>query len=140
MDPQHVHLVKEWVRLDNIILRNNINVQSAKEEVKKLEDLVSDVVEKKKEVEKQITEYIKTNKLESMQLKISDGIITFGKKTTQKPISHKFLREVLQKYADENPDDDFNHIKVFEFIIANIDKKIDYSINRNIKANTEVDV
>lgn len=133
MDPQQIDLVKEWVRLDNIVLHNNLDVQTAKDEVKRLEERVSETIEQRKGVEKKIIEYVKTNKLESMQLKISDGVITFGRKTVQKPISHKYIRDILEKYADENPDEEINPAKLYEFITSNIEKKVDYNISRNIK-------
>lgn len=133
MDSDYVEKVKEWVRLDNIILRNTEEVKVAKEDAKKIEERVADVIEEKKRVEKDIMEYVQTNGLDTMQLKISDGVITFSKKTTQKPISQKFLKEVLQKYAEENPEDCLQHSKLFEYILANIEKKVEVSINRTIK-------
>jgi hypothetical protein len=133
MDIHYIDLIKEWVRLDNVIVRNNTDVKVVKDEVKKLEERVNDVSEDKKRIEKEITEYVQTENLEAMQLKISDGVITFSKKTTTKPMNQKFIRETLQKYADENIDENINHVKIFDYIISNIEKKIDYSISRAIK-------
>lgn len=133
MDPEYVDKVKEWVRLDNIILRNTEEVKTAKEDAKKIEERVADVVEEKKRVEKEIMEYVQANSLETMQLKISDGIITFSKKTTQKPMSQKFIKDILQKYADENPGENLQHSKLFEYILSNVEKKVDVSINRTVK-------
>jgi hypothetical protein len=133
MDPHYISLVQEWVKLDNIILRNSTDVKRAKDEVKVIEERVTDVIEKKKKIEDEIIEYVQTNKLETMQLKISDGVITFGKKTTQKPMSQKFIREILQKYSEEHPEENLKHAKLFEYITSNIDKKVEYSINRNVK-------
>lgn len=133
MDPEYIEKVKEWVRLDNIILRNADEVKAAKDDAKKIEERVADVLEEKKRVEKEIMEYVQANSLETMQLKISDGIITFSKKTTQKPMSQKFLKDVLQKYAEENPGENLQHTKLFEYILTNIEKKIDVSINRTVK-------
>ena len=93
----------------------------------------AEAMEQKKTIERQIVEYVQTNKLESMQLKISDGIITFAKKTTQKPLTQKYLRETLEKYAEENPAETINHVKILEYIVSNLEKKVDYSINRNVK-------
>lgn len=128
MDPHYMNLVKEWVKLDNIIARNNTDIQLAKERV-------SEPIEEKKRIEKDIIDYIQTSKLENMQLKISDGVITFSKRTTQKPITQKFIKEILEKYADENPSDNIEHNKISEFILSNIEKKIEYSISRKIKDN-----
>lgn len=136
MDPQYVQLVKEWVKLDNIILLNNTEAKVIKDNAKQIEERVNETNEKKKNVEKQIIEYVQTNKLESMQLKISDGVITFSKKTTQKPLNQKFLKEVLEKYAEENPSEAINYNKIFEYVVSNIDKKVEYSINRNLKPTT----
>lgn len=133
MDPHYVDLVKQWVKYDNVILRNADDVREAKERAKEIEERVADAVERKKEIETEIIEYVKGNKLETMQLKISDGVITFAKKTTQKPISQKFLKEILIKYNEENQDNQIPQNKLFEFIINNIDKKVEFSINRHIK-------
>ena len=140
MDPDYVEKVKEWVRLDNIILRNTEEVKAAKEDTKKIEERVAervaDVIEEKKRVEKDIMEYVQANNLETMQLKISDGVITFSKKTTQRPMSQKFLKDTLQKYADENPGENLQHTKVFEYLLSNVEKKVDVSINRTVKDTT----
>lgn len=133
MDPHYVSLVKDWVKCDNIILRNMEDVKQAKDEAKKIEERVTDAIEEKKRVEKEIVEYVHANKLETMQLKISDGVITFSKKTTQKPISQKFLKETLQKYGEENPSESIDHQKLFDYLVSNVEKKVDYSIQRTIK-------
>lgn len=133
MDIQYIELIKEWVKLDNVIQVNQEEVKKAKEDAKKLEERVSAQVEQKKNIETEIINYIQSNKLENIQLKISDGVITFGKKTSQKPMSQKFLRETMQKYADENPDENIQFEKILEFIGNNIEKKTTYEINRLIK-------
>ena len=133
MDPEYIDLVKKWVQLDNVILRNNVLVKTAKDEVKRVESQVDEVVEEKKTIEKQILDYVQTEKLDSMQLKISDGVITFGKKTTQKPISQKYLKDILQKYAEENPSEEIDHMKIFDYVISNQEKKVDFTINRTVK-------
>lgn len=137
MDIQYIELIKEWVKLDNIIQVNQEEVKKAKEEAKKLEERVSVQVEQKKTIENEIVNYVQSNKLENIQLKISDGVITFGKKTSQKPMSQKFLRETMQKYADENPDENIQFEKIIEFIGNNVEKKTTYEINRLIKAPAE---
>lgn len=133
MDLQYIDLIKEWVKLDNVIQVNQEEVKKAKDDAKKLEERVSVQVEQKKTIEGEIINYIQSNKLENIQLKISDGVITFGKKTSQKPMSQKFLRETMQKYADENPDENIQFEKILEFIGNNIEKKTTYEINRLIK-------
>ena len=130
MDLKYIELLKEWVRLDNIVQRNNVDVKAAKDKVKEVEDKVSETVEQKKQLEGDICTYVQSNKLESMQLKISDGVITFGKKTSQKPLSQKFLREVMQQYSDDHPEENIPHEKMLEFILSRIEKKTTYEINR----------
>ena len=137
MDAHYIDLVKEWVKLDNIVTKNTIEVKEIKdkvnEEVKAVAERVLSETEKKKEIEKDIIEYVQDNKLDTMQLKISDGVITFGKKITPKPITQKWLREILQKYGEEHPNKLFESTTVIEYILSNIEKKVDYSINRTIK-------
>jgi hypothetical protein len=133
MDPEYIELVKKWVQLDNTILRNNVQVKTAKDEVKRIETQVDTVLEEKKIIEKQILDYVQTEKLDAMQLKISDGVITFGKRTTQKPINQRFLKDTLQKYAEENPSEEIDHMKLFDYIISNQEKKVEFVINRTVK-------
>ena len=132
MDTHYINLVKDWVKFDNIIARNNVEVKKVKDDIKTIEERVVDALDEKKKLEKDIIDYVQTSKLESMQLKISDGIITFSKMTTQKPLNQIWLGEILQKYSDENPDENLQYTKIIEYIMSNTEKKVDYSINRKI--------
>ena len=142
MDPEHIKLIQEWVKLDNAILLKKNDISSkevydhfseAKEKIKDLEESFNDILEKKKKLESDIMTYVLSKKLENIKLNISDGIITFSKKTTQKPISQKFLKDVLQKYSDEHSDENIKNDKIFEFILENIEKKVTYEMNRVVK-------
>lgn len=142
MDPEHIKLVQEWVKLDNVlILKKNENtskqvydgLSEAKEKVKELEESFIEIQEKKKKIESDIMTYVLQKKLENIKLNISDGVITFSKKTTQKPFSQKFLKDVLQRYSDEHPDENIKNDKIFDFILDNIEKKVSYEMSRAIK-------
>ena len=133
MDQKYIKLVQDWVKLDNVVLRNTLDVKTAKDEVKRIEDSVATVIEEKKKIEKDIIDYVQKNKFETMQLKISDGTITFSKKTTQKPITQKFLKDALEQYSEEHVDEPFDFMKVYEYIIGKIEKTVNYSINRSLK-------
>jgi hypothetical protein len=142
MDPEQIKLIQEWVKLDNtIILKKNESsskeiydkLSEAKEKVKELDESINDIVEKKKKIESDIMTYVLAKKLENIKLNISDGIITFSKKTVQKPLSQKFLKDILQKYAEEHPEENIKDTKIFEYILANVEKKVSCEMNRTLK-------
>ncbi len=142
MDPEHIKLVQEWVKLDNALILKKNDTSSkevydgfteAKEKVKDLEESFNDILEQKKKIESDIMTYVLSKKLENIKLNISDGVITFSKKTTQKPLSQKFLKDVLEKYSDEHPDENIKNDKIFDYILSNVEKKVTYEMNRVLK-------
>lgn len=120
MDPEYMRKVQEWVELDNKILRN-------KEQMK-------DVLERKKDCESSIIEYIDKNKHNQLVINISDGVIKFGSRTTTQSISLRFLKAVLQKYSSEkgNIDED----AVYKYIVDNLEKKSCTVMTRDFKNPT----
>ncbi len=118
MDLTCVKRVQEWVELDNMILKNKEQIQEK--------------VEKKKQLEEEILDYVETNKLENLCLNISDGTIKFCKRTSTQPLSMKTLRQLLEKYnKDKNSSVNINDI--CDFIATNLEKKNQTYLKRDIK-------
>lgn len=118
MDLSCVKRIQEWVELDNVILKNKEQIQ--------------DKVDKKKQLEEEILEYVETNKLDNLCLNISDGTIKFGKRTSTQPLSMKILRQMLEKYnADKHTSININ--EVCDHIVSNLEKKNQTFLKRDIK-------
>ena len=118
MDFTYVKRVQEWVELDNKVLRNK--------------ELIKDVTERKKQLEEDILEYVETNKLDSLCLNISDGTIKFGKRSSTQPLSIKYIRQTIEKYAEEKSlAIDVNEL--CDYISSNLEKKTQTYLKRDIK-------
>ena len=118
MDFTYVKRVQEWVELDNQVLRNK--------------ELIKDVTERKKQLEEDILEYVETNKLDSLCLNISDGTIKFGKRSSTQPLSIKYIRQTIEKYAEEKSlAIDVNEL--CDYISSNLEKKTQTYLKRDIK-------
>lgn len=118
MDSTYVQKVKDWVVLDNEILRQKESVQEA--------------VEKKKTIEEDIITYVGENQFENLTLTISDGAIKFGKKSTTQPLSIKTLKILLDKYAvTKQVSLDTND--VCQFVMQNLDKKNTIYMKRELR-------
>lgn len=120
MDSQYVNKVREWVELDNKIIRTNDQIKTH------LED-ISECKEKRKVIEDDIVEYIQKNKYEKLTLNIRDGVIKFGKKTQSQPLNLKLVKTLLDKYALEKNIDTND---IYDYFMNNIDKKTTYFIKR----------
>ncbi len=131
MDLEYIKKVKEWVEIDNNIIRQQDLVKHHIESLNQNKELISPLIDKKKIIEDDIVDYISKNKFEKLTVNISDGSIKFGKKTTQQPMNMKLLKSILDKYSEENTDVDTGHI--YDFISENIEKKTNYFMKRDIK-------
>ena len=117
MDFDYMKKVQEWVSLDNHIIRNK--------------DSIKNVQEKKKELEDDILDYIETNGLDKLTIKISDGAIKFAKRTTQNHITLKLIKSLLENYSSEESNIDYD--KIYEYIEKNIGHKSTTIMKRDVK-------
>jgi hypothetical protein len=118
MDITYVKKVQEWVELDNKIVRNK--------------DEMKETIEKKKDLEDDILQYIEENKFDNLSLSISDGNIKFAKKTNTQPLSIKTIKTLLEKYkVEKNITLDIDD--VCTFISSNLEKKSSTFMKRDIK-------
>lgn len=118
MNSTYVEKVKDWVVLDNEILRHKESVEEA--------------VEKKKMIEEDVLKYVEENQFEHLTLTISDGSIKFGKKTTTQPLSIKTLKILLDKYAaTKHVSLDTND--VCQFVMQNLEKKNTIYMKRELR-------
>jgi len=118
MDLQHIKKVQEWVELDNKVLRN-------KEQMK-------EHVERKKELEDDILQYVESNKIDNLSLNISDGTIKFSKKTNTQPLSIKVIKACLEKYSSKN-NVDIDVDDICNFINASLEKRSSSYMKRDFK-------
>ena len=77
-----INNVKKWIKLDNEIRVLQKEQQSRKNEKKKLSDALIDIM--------------KSNELDCVEVK--DGNLNYVKKEVKKPITKKYLMNVLSKY------------------------------------------
>lgn len=76
--------IRKWVKLDN-------EIRSLKKEEKMRKD-------QQKELNNQLIEIMKNNEIDCIDIK--DGQICYNKKSVKKPITKKFLMDILSKYFD----------------------------------------
>lgn len=118
MDVGYIRKIQEWVQYDNKILKN-------KEDMK-------DIIDKKKELEEEIIEYIEKNKYDKLTVNITDGNIKFSKRNTTQPLSLKTLRTILEKYNSKGIDLDITEI--MKFVSESLETKQKIHMHRDINA------
>jgi len=91
--------IKQWVQLDN--------------EIKKQNEYVKELKEKKSTIQENIQVYIETNDLEQATIQISDGKLKFATMKQPNPLSIKFIKECLHDIisSTEQVDTIIDHIK-----------------------------
>jgi hypothetical protein len=102
---QLIHIIKEWVKMDN--------------DIKKLQ---KEILLRKKEKSKMSVELIqvmKTNEIDCFDLK--DGQILYTKKNVKKPITKKVLLDILSKYYNG---DYMKASEVNDFIMNNREETV----------------
>ncbi len=117
MEAEYISKVQQWVECDNKIVRSK--------------KAISEVVEKKKEIEDDILTYIEKNKFDKFTINISDGNIKFSKRNVTQPLSMKVLRQALEKYSDEKSSIDVEEI--MDYISEALEVKSKYFMKREIK-------
>ena len=106
--------VKEWVIIDNDILK-------MKAEIKKMN-------ERKKQLTTTLVSVMKQNEIDCFDLK--DGSICYKKSTTKKPITGKSLMGVLSQYFEN---DAKTAEKMTQFIMDNREEQVKETIKRKIE-------
>jgi hypothetical protein len=108
-----VQNIKEWVKLDN-----EIRSLKKEENIRKNE---------KKKLNENIMSIMKENEIDCIDIK--DGQICYNQKSVKKPITKKYLLEILSKYfnGDSEKADHAN-----DFILNNREEVIKESIVRKI--------
>lgn len=117
MDISYVKKVQEWVECDNKILKSK--------------EAIKEVVEKKKELEEDIIQYVENNKYDKLTLNITDGAIKFSKRNSTQPLSMKVLRAILQKYCDQ--EEHIDVAAIMKFVGESLETKQKVCMNREIK-------
>lgn len=118
MDNRYVDKMKEWLELDNQVMK-------IKEELNELND-------QKKELEDEILQYVEDNALEKVTVNISDGTLKFAQTSQKQALSIKVLKNVLGKFIeDKNCNLDVD--EVVKFISSNLESKSKKYIKRDVR-------
>lgn len=106
--------IRKWVKLDN-------EIRSLKKEEKMRKD-------QQKELNEQLIQIMRTNEIDCIDIK--DGKICYNKKNVKKPITKKFLMDILSKYfdGDVKKAEDAN-----EFILNSREESVKEVISRKFK-------
>lgn len=108
-----VQNIKEWVKLDN-----EIRSLKKEENIRKNE---------KKKLNENIMHIMKENEIDCIDIK--DGQICYNQKNVKKPITKKYLLEILSKYFNGDSD---KAAHANEYILENREEVIKESIVRKI--------
>jgi hypothetical protein len=81
-----VHIIKDWVKLDN-----EIRELQRQQLIRKIE---------KNKVNEKLIDIMRTNEIDCFD--INDGRIRYSKKTVKRPITKKILITILTKYCEGN--------------------------------------
>ncbi len=108
-----VNNIKEWVKLDN-----EIRALKSEEKIR---------VNAKKKINDNLMTIMKDHEIDCVDIK--DGQICYNKKSVKKPITKKYLLQILSKYFDGDIDraEDAN-----DFILENREEIVKESITRKI--------
>jgi hypothetical protein len=118
MDPSYSRKIQEWVRCDNQLLR-------VKEET-------ANYLEKKKELETEIVDYVQGNGMKNLTINISDGVIKFATTNSKAPLSRKTLKSSLESYSSTVKKlDDIDAI--INYVYDNIETNTKTFIKRDVK-------
>jgi len=121
MDVRYMEKIKQWVEYDNRIQRNKKDIQT--------------VVEKKKDVETELLDYVSSQKMDRFTINISDGNIKFTKMNVKPPLTQKVLRDTLQDYLAEK--DIIMDIEDFlQYMNEKNETKTKYIMKRDIKTSS----
>lgn len=117
MDIAYIKKVQEWVECDNKILKNK--------------ETMKETIEKKKQLEEDIVQYVEDNKYDKLTLNITDGNIKFSKRNVTQPLSMKVLRGILEKYSTTEEHIDVGNI--IKYISESLETKQKVHMAREIK-------
>jgi hypothetical protein len=108
-----VRNIKEWVKIDN-------EIRALKKEEKIRQDA-------KKKLNADLIEIMKDNEIDCVDIK--DGQICYNQKSVKKPITKKYLLQILSKYFDGDMD---RAEEANDFILENREEVVKESITRKI--------
>lgn len=131
MDAGYIQKVQAWVQLDNKVLSMQEKLKPHQEKIKTIQEEHKEVLDKKEALEKEIVEYVSSNKMEMLTINTSDGNIKFSKRNNTQPLSMKILKNMLDAYKEDHEDIDTDGI--IDYITNNLDKKTKLSIKRTLK-------
>lgn len=111
---QLINIIKDWVKNDN-------DIRTLKKEINKKK-------EQKKNITESLMNIMKDNDIDCFD--INDGKICYSKKSVKKPITKKYLMDILLKYHNN---DLTRATDVHTFIDENREEVVKETIERKIK-------
>jgi len=107
--------IKEWIRIDNEIRNLNKEIRDRKAQMTK--------------ISQNLMSTMKDNKIDEFNVK--EGKLIYSKKQVKKPITKKYLTDVLLKYYKG---DDEQATELNSFINENREATVKETIRRHVKA------
>ena len=122
MNEETASRIREWIEVDN-------NIRIRREKLKML-------CEKRTTIETQIKSYIKKNKLDGVQINVSDGHVKFAEKNNIQNITLKYLKEQLDCFFQEQHPKDSETL--YKYILGNRKVSSTFEMVREIKDADEM--
>ena len=127
MNNQYVQKVQAWVVLDNKALE-------VKNRIKDIQDTHKELFNQKDELEKEIVEYVNSNKLDAITIRTTDGNIKFSKKNSAQPLTLKLVKSLMVDFCkSQSPETTAMCENLFVYMSENLEKKQKISMVRKIE-------
>ena len=125
MNQDYVTKLQKWVVLDNKAI-------AIREKIKEIQEENKELLAQKDDIEKDIIEYVTTNKLDAITIRTSDGNIKFAKKSATQSLSLKILKTLMTEFCKSHPDITSKCEEMYQYINDNLEKKSKITLVRKI--------
>ena len=127
MNNQYVQKVQEWVVLDNKAI-------DVKNRIKEIQETHKELFNQKDELEKEIVEYVNSNKLDAITIRTTDGNIKFSKKNPAQPVTLKLVKSLMVDFCKSQGQEATAVCEgLFVYMSENLEKKQKVSMVRKIE-------
>ena len=111
-----VEVVKEWIQIDNEILKLQKVIREKRQEKKELNNILVDVM--------------RNNEIDEFDISDKDGKLVYNKKMKKVGLTKKYMIEKLQEYYKNDPG---KADALLEHLIENREEKVSETISRKKK-------
>ena len=136
MDPVYIEKIQKWVQLDNKYADIQKKITALQDEMRSIQEQNKPLIESRDELEKDITEYVQSSKMDMLTINTSDGSIKFTKRNTTQVLSLKILKVLLTSYKNDTDDTSatsFDVDNVLNYVANNLEKKTKLGIKRTVQ-------